>query len=733
MKKVFVFIVIIAFFAAFFLSEAFASDVSKTKRHIAMVYDDSTSMYVSDSTQKPVLNWSYANYMTQAFLALLNPQDSLFITYMSDKEKENVKYSNLLESDREQAIANIRTKNDFINETPFEAVETAYSMLKNLDEDRSDEYWLVIATDGAFTYYEDDVYETLLGYIEEMAALGKTLKVVFLAIGDEASPPEQNLDAGLLVYETGLDEIVSTMSKLADNISGRHNVQSSRMSELSGNRLSVDMLLPVRSLIVFTQADGNTLLDIENSKSEEMILTYSYDIKAPDPIEYEKDEMLTDKSAVGTISKVAPKEEGVILSDGRYTLAFSNEVNIENIRVMYEPALDITVRYMQNGRVVQNPEDGSKCDIEVVLTNALTGNALNSSVLPEDVECTIQVLSGGAVVDIVDGFIAKDIVLKSEETVINTEISMPGYFTLRNRQDYVYQTQPEATPAPTPVGYDESQGPWPPEVELLVQMPEGGSIDLKDLEEISPFIVIPTFNGEKGEVSDLNLGSLELFCSRNIEFEVTVDETVPAYLIAPKYSGDIYSTSTGAVSVNIIFQSEYGKTAASAIVFNVNGLTWFERNKRVILVPFAAAVVAVIILGILVFRKKFAKGTWLELTQMQQNMADDWVAVKTPASVSLNNLKGRWRMIPFAPERITISGLDFYPTNDDQYVIISKKSLKPNMGTSRGFLEEDELKANYYLQNGFKFFIENGKDRFVFVYHAPKRTLLINTKKRKKH
>jgi hypothetical protein len=150
----------------------------------------------------------------------------------------------------------------------------------------------------------------------------------------------------------------------------------------------------------------------------------------------------------------------------------------------------------------------------------------------------------------------------------------------------------------------------------------------------------------------------------------------------------------------------------------------------VILIPLAALMVSVAILGILVFRKKFAKSAWLEFTQMHQNETGDWLPSSSPASANLNGLKGRWRMIPFAPERITVSGVDFYPAPDDQYIIISKKSLKENMGTSRGYLGKSALNANYYLQNGHRFFVENGKARLVFVYHAPKKTLLTNKKKR---
>ena len=710
---------------------AFAGDVSKTKRHVAMVYDDSTSMYMSDKTKEPVLNWAYANYMTQAFLALLNPQDSLYITYMSDTEKEATEHSDLLDGDTAQAIEAIRAKNDYINKTPIAAVETAYNMLVNLDEGLTDEYWLVILTDGEFTDYDGDMSLMLLEYIDGMAAAGKTLKVVFVAIGGEAEPPEADEEKGLIVYQTGTNEIVGTMSALADNISGRHNVPASRMSRMSGNRLSVDMMLPVRSLIVFNQADGNVLSSISNNKNDDMRIASSYDIKAPEEFQYDKkQETVSDPDAAGTITKVMPSVDGGILSDGRYILTFSDEVDLDNIRVMYEPAIDIVLRYKSGGRTVTNPEDGSVCDVEVVLVNALTGSPLNTKVLPGEMECAIQVVTAGEAAPLVQGYTAKGVELISGETSINTEVYMPGYFTLRSRFDYVYETGPETSPTPTPPSYDASKGPWPPEVTLEVQMTAGDTIDLKTLEETPPLVVVPLFNGERGTLSDLQMGELQLICPRQIEFEVTIDESLPAFLIAPRYFGNPYSTSTGVVDVSLYFKSEYDKVAQSVVIFTVKDMTWLERNIRIITIPAAALVIAILILGILVFRKKFAKGAWLEFTQMHLNMRGEWVASKAPASVALNDLKGRWRMVPFSPERIEISNIFFYPTADDQTIMIPKKSLKLNMGTSKGLLEPKDLKSDHYLQNGYRFYVETGKTRLVFVYHGPKKSLLTKKKGR---
>ncbi len=709
-----------------------ASDVSQTNRHIAMIYDDSTSMYVSDTTNKPVLNWAYANYMTQAFCALLNKDDSLYITYMSDYKNES---ANLLDGDINQAVQAIREQNNYIDETPFKAVETAYEKLFALDESLQDEYWLVILTDGAFTDFNGDITKILNGYIDEMAKNSKTLKVVFFAIGKATNKPESDDGKGLFVYQTGTDEIVSTMAILADNISGRHNVAADKMNALSNNTLSIDMVLPIRSLIVFGQLDENILESISNNKNEDMEIISSYKISAPDEFKYSsKIKAITDTSAIGNIMRIEPSEKNTILSDGRYILNFSKEVNIENIRVMYEPAIDIKIQYKKDNKIIIAPADGEVVDIEVILVNAQTGKPFNQSLLPAKIYCNIQVLSDGDMKKTSDEFIIKDIILQSENLSVITEINMPSYFTLRNKIDYIEKFINIETPASTakPAEYDESAGPWPPEVKLLIKTPYAQNIKLNTLESAEPYVFMPLFNDKKGSLRDLQSGQFEVICTRDITFEVEINTEDMGYDISLKYSGNMYSTSTGLIQVKVIFKSEYDKIADTSFSFTIEELSWLKRNFRIFVVPFISSLFVIAILGILVLRRKFAKQSWLEYSQQKKDKDGNWTASVAPARASLANANGGWRFIPFFPEQVKISGITFKASINDQLIKIPRKFLKSTMGTSHGPLSKRHLKNDFMLHSGNRFYVEQNNTRIVFVYHGPKSTLLTAKKGKKK-
>ena len=98
---------------AAFPAAAEGDEVQAAKKIISVVYDDSGSMKGD--------RWVYANYATQALIALLNEQDELYLTYMSSPSKaEKVDLGNI-----EKVIQNIQNWNH-TGSTPGQAIDTAW-------------------------------------------------------------------------------------------------------------------------------------------------------------------------------------------------------------------------------------------------------------------------------------------------------------------------------------------------------------------------------------------------------------------------------------------------------------------------------------------------------------------------------------------------------------------------------------------------------------------------------
>ena len=111
---------------------SYGDDQTKTlspKKIVSVLYDDSASMHMSGNP-----SWSYANYAMQAFAGLMNDNDTLMLTYMSEPEKtiRSSDQNGLLGSfkeDRQKTVDNIRKNVDGGSITPFAAVDTACQAL----------------------------------------------------------------------------------------------------------------------------------------------------------------------------------------------------------------------------------------------------------------------------------------------------------------------------------------------------------------------------------------------------------------------------------------------------------------------------------------------------------------------------------------------------------------------------------------------------------------------------
>ena len=116
------------------------------RKVVAVVYDDSGSMK-SDN------KWPFANYAMQTFCGMLNSEDRLFISYMSEADNDpdyEPEVVDLSTDHIQSSIETIKNHTEY-GQTPFAAVQAAYNRLMNTpDSNPNTEYWLVILTDGEF-------------------------------------------------------------------------------------------------------------------------------------------------------------------------------------------------------------------------------------------------------------------------------------------------------------------------------------------------------------------------------------------------------------------------------------------------------------------------------------------------------------------------------------------------------------------------------------------------------
>ena len=161
MKKFFCLILALLILAsAAITANAAAVSTKNPKRALAVVYDNSNSMYKKDSDSKLATEdqpyaWCRAIYAMEAFATMMNDNDVMQIYPMweitVDGKKYDTKSPLTITQKNASDIRKIYTPTP--SNTPIETISAAYNGLNNLS---ADEKWLVVLTDGDVFYKGGD-------------------------------------------------------------------------------------------------------------------------------------------------------------------------------------------------------------------------------------------------------------------------------------------------------------------------------------------------------------------------------------------------------------------------------------------------------------------------------------------------------------------------------------------------------------------------------------------------
>lgn len=135
MKKSICGLLVCVLLCSFFASMALANASSEPSRMINVVYDDSGSMYRTDSV---VDTWCQAKYSMEVFAAMLGEKDTLNVYYMSDYRSGTGRGPRLVLHGKDGAATNVgklHSEKTRAGNTPFNSVRKAYSDLSKATAD----------------------------------------------------------------------------------------------------------------------------------------------------------------------------------------------------------------------------------------------------------------------------------------------------------------------------------------------------------------------------------------------------------------------------------------------------------------------------------------------------------------------------------------------------------------------------------------------------------------------
>ncbi len=440
-----------------------SADSMYIKKIVSVVYDDSGSM---DNAK-----WSYANYAMQTFCGMLNAEDQLYITYMSAKESKDVytsKKIDLSSDNIQESVDAIKKHSKYSSGTPYKAVESAFNTLKGVtDENPNTQYWLVVITDGIFTEFDGMTYEAaereldqrFNEYASTTMPNGTNAQVNFLAIGKTTVAPAQNEKAGIFTSKANAPaDIIGCMSNMADKISGRTRLSSADIVKLDSTTIQVSSNIPLLNIAVLSQnteatitvAVANNENNIEIARKAELSIS-KHNIKLNGRA------YLLGNANGGNVN---------IIPSGTYLIKFNQEVDLADIDILYEPALEMRMTITVNGKKIEKYSEldnlvaGDKIAVSCKIYEMNTDKEISPSLLPPKTNYNITVYENDAQIKSIDGenMVLDEFTVKDIKTKITATVRIDGFapidfsviFTPTTPPVIVESSEEESSVAPIP-------------------------------------------------------------------------------------------------------------------------------------------------------------------------------------------------------------------------------------------------------------------------------------------
>lgn len=388
------------------VSAASTTTQSHTKNKVvSVVYDNSGSMEEEN-------RWHYAKYAIQTLMALLGPNDKLFITPMNNPVSGSTvtdtscSFSlDLKAEDRqsevEKALKNKLFTTDPNGTTPVVSIDNAIKLLTDAgmktqnetgaSDKNENEYFLVMLTDGALEndYSGKTAAEAFRNVINGLSVKDDiddsenekgpyvSFQAFYLAFSSGSvdlgpnSDKMANLDA-LYEYKNGTnetrypnfvsfradtpDKLAATMQEVANRITGRYCLDKSAY-KLEGNTLVLDLDtvgFGLRSISIMLQ-DTNAKFDSASYEGETLRELQGVDMTAPVALD-----MDPSFSAV-----LRPVDSSAVMSGGKVVLTFNNftSADLDHLSVLLEPALSLKP-------VISADVNGKRTEIDAAYVNS---------------------------------------------------------------------------------------------------------------------------------------------------------------------------------------------------------------------------------------------------------------------------------------------------------------------------------------------------------------------------
>ena len=348
------------------------SEKSRTRKNIAIVFDNSGSMYLNNNTA-----WCRATYAMEVFASMLNDEDHLSIYPMHlikiDEQSFSMDQPFTISGPAQASkIRNIYTPK--ATGTPIEAIDCAYNGLLGEDGEK----WLIVLTDGD-SFYQNDMNlgkeKSKLALDNRFADYVKDMNILYLGIGQEAVMPDSTDGSSYKISTekaTDSADVLSKLTEMCNMIFGRDSIPA---SHFQNNQMKIDVSM--NKMIIFVQGENISNLSITNASGQSIGT-----LKSSVSTRY------GEKGADGLPFAIDEKLQGIIVTYtdcaiGDYTISYSGTAS--SVEVYYEPDVEMSFTFTdEEGREVK-PDQLYEGDYNIAfgMMDGRTGEFTNSDLLGE--------------------------------------------------------------------------------------------------------------------------------------------------------------------------------------------------------------------------------------------------------------------------------------------------------------------------------------------------------------
>ena len=346
------------------MPSAYAAKKAESSRAIAIVFDNSGSMYTDGNSA-----WCHATYAMEVFASMLNKGDTLQIHPMhpitvGDKSYDKNNPYVLTDASQSSTIRKIITSK--ANGTPIDSIDAAITGMSSVTADKK---YLIVLTDGK----EEGTWLNANLNNRITTGINSGLNMMYLGIGTKPANPnvaESEQFTKRIVKNS--EDTLAALTEMCNKIFGRDTLPKSHLTD---KKIKLDM--SISKLIVFVQGENVTDLKVTGSNGEvgkkESSNSTKYSDKGCTDSRYQK--YGVDKSLQGMMVTYTD------CSAGNYNISFKGEAT--SIEVYYEPDADLDFVFTDSDGNLVDPNELYEGEYKVSfgMKDAKTGQLIDSELL----------------------------------------------------------------------------------------------------------------------------------------------------------------------------------------------------------------------------------------------------------------------------------------------------------------------------------------------------------------